>query len=45
MNLAIQYVDSRDNELVAGTHGLNVFVLDISPIRKQVNGAGAAAIC
>ena len=30
-------VHPRDNELVAGTHGLSVFVLDISPIRKQVN--------
>ena len=28
------YVHSRDHELVAGTHGLSVFVLDISPIRK-----------
>ena len=38
------YVHPRDNELVAGTHGLSVFVLDISPIQKRVKAARDGAV-
>lgn len=37
------YVHPRDNELIAGTHGLSVFVLDISPIQQQVQGSRTGA--
>jgi hypothetical protein len=35
-------VHPRDNELVAGTHGLSVFVLDVSTIQRRVRQANAA---